>query len=47
MCNVNTESLYYAMYVGFHLEVMKCIFTRGALYFVAEMSILYVVVSNE
>ena len=35
------------MYVGFHLKVMKCMFTRGALYFVAAMSILYIVVSNE
>jgi len=35
------------MYVAFHLKVMKCTFTRGALYFVAEMSIPYVVVSNE
>lgn len=35
------------MYVGFHLKVMKCTFTRGALYFVAEMCILYVVVSND
>jgi hypothetical protein len=47
MCNVNTECVCYTMHVGFHLKVMKCTFTRGALYFVAEMSILYVVVSND
>lgn len=47
MCNMNTESVYYTMYVGFHLKVMKCRLTIGALYFVAELSILYIVVSND